>query len=57
MEIFHYMYGWKSPTRMVIGMDAMLSCISNYNDVRMRIAMTCTMPRGSFLKKKSVTGG
>ena len=29
MDIFHYMHGWKSLTRMVSDMDAMFSCIFN----------------------------
>ena len=46
MEIFHYMRSWKSPTRMVSGMNVIFSCIFNLCDVRMRIAMTCIVPRG-----------
>ena len=42
------MHGWKSPTRMVTDMDAMLSCVFNLCDVRMRIAITCMVPRGYF---------
>ena len=45
MEIFHYTRGWNSPTRMVSDMDAMFSCIFNLCDVRMRIAITCIVPR------------
>ena len=33
-------------TRMVSGMDAMFSSIFNLCDVRMRIAITCIVPRG-----------
>ena len=44
MEIFYYMRG-KSPNRMVSDMDAMSSCIFNLYDVRMRIAITCIVPR------------
>ena len=36
----------KSPTRMVSDIDAMLSYIFNLCDMRMRIAITCIMPRG-----------
>ena len=48
---------------MVSGMDAMLSCILNLCDVRMRIAITCMQvwclgaTPGILLKKKSVSGG
>ena len=59
MEIFHYTRGWKSPIIMVSGMDAMFSYIFNLCDVRMRIAMTCIVPRG-YLRgppKKSVSEG
>ena len=48
MKIFHYIHGWKSPTRMVSDMDAMCSCIFNFCDARMRIAITCVVPRGYF---------
>ena len=40
---------------MVSDMDAMLSCVFNLCDVRMRIAVYGT--QGSALKKKSVSGG
>ena len=56
MEIFHNMHGWKSPIRMVSDMDAMFSCIFNLCDVRVRIVITCIVPRGclrgSSLKKE-----
>ena len=45
---------------MVSDIDAMLSCIFNLLDVRMRIAMTCIVPRGYFrgsFLKKSVSRG
>ena len=46
---------------MVSDMDAIFSCIFNLCYVRMRIAITCIVPkgylRGSSLKKKSVSGG
>ena len=42
---------------MVSDMDAMFSCIYNVCDMRMRIAITCTVPRGYLLLKKSVSGG
>ena len=45
---------------MVSVMHAMLSCIFYLCDVRMRIAITCMVPRGYFrgvLLKKSVSGG
>ena len=46
---------------MVSDMDAIFSCIFNLYDVRMRIAITCIVPRGclrgSSLKKKSVSRG
>ena len=48
MDILYYMHGWKSPIKMVSEMDAMLSCIFNLCDVRMRIAITCIVPRGYF---------
>ena len=48
MEIFHHLHGWKSPTRMVSDMDAMFFCIFNFRDVRMRIFITCIVPRGYF---------
>ena len=43
------MHGWKSPARIVSGMDAMFSCIFNLCDMRMRIALTCMVPR-SYLR-------
>ena len=49
MEIFYYMRGWKSPTKMASDIDAMFSWIFNLCDVRMRIAITFIMPRG-YLK-------
>ena len=48
MEIFHYMHGLKSPTRIVSDMGAMLSCIFNLCDVRMLISITCIVPRVYF---------
>ena len=60
MEIFHYMHGWKSPARMVSGMNAMLSWIFTLCDVRMRIAITCTWCPGAtsgVLIKKVVVWG
>ena len=46
---------------MIKDKEAMFSCIFNLCDVRMRIAMTCIVPRGylkgSSLKPKSVSGG
>ena len=33
---------------MVSDIDAMLSCIFNLFDVRMRIAITCIVPTGHF---------
>ena len=57
MDIFYYMRGWKSSTRMVSDMSAMFSCIFNLRNVRMRIAITCIVPRVYLLKKKSVSGG
>ena len=43
---------------MVSEIDAMFSCLFNLCDVRMRIALTCIVPRG-YLRgpKKSVSGG
>ena len=38
-------------------MDAMFSCIFNFWDVRMRIAITWIVPKGYLLKKKSVSRG
>ena len=46
MEIFHYMRGWKTPTRMVSDMDAISTCIFNLCDVLLRIAITCIVLRG-----------
>ena len=60
MEIFHYMRGCKSPARRVSDMDAIFSCILNLYDVRMRISITCIVPRGCLWEsslKKSVSGG
>ena len=42
---------------MISAMDAMLTCIINLWDVRMRITITCIVPMGVLLKKKSVSGG
>ena len=46
---------------MVSDMDAIFSCIFNLCAVRMRIAITCIVPKGYLrvfsLKKKSVSGG
>ena len=41
---------------MVSDMDAVFSCIFNLRDVRMRIAITCILPRGYLrvLFKKEV---
>ena len=45
---------------MISDMDTMFSCFFNLCDVRMRIAITCVVPRGYFrgssLKMKSVSG-
>ena len=49
MEIFYYMRGWKSPTRMVSDMEEMFSSIFDLCYVRMRIAITCIVPR-SYLR-------
>ena len=57
MEIFHYMRGWKSPTRMVSDMNAMFSCISNLCEMRMHIAITCIVPRGYLFKKEVIFWG
>ena len=46
MEIFYYMRGWKSPTKMASDIDAMFFCIFNLCDVRMRIAITFIVPSG-----------
>ena len=46
MEIFHYMLGLKSLTRIVSNMDAMCSRIFYLPDVRMHIAITCIVPKG-----------
>ena len=40
------MHGWKSPTKIVSDMDAMFSFFFNLCDARMRIAITCIVPRG-----------
>ena len=46
---------------MFSDMDAMFSCSFNLCDVRMRIVITCIVPRDNFRSppqtKKSVTGG
>ena len=51
---------WRYFITCMVEMGAMLSCIFNLCDVRMRIAITCIVhrgyPRGSSLKK-SVSGG
>ena len=56
----HSMRGWKSPTRMVSDMDAlMVFCVFNLCDVRMRIAITCIVPRRCLrdpLKKSRFLG-
>ena len=58
MEIFHYMRVWKSPTRMVSDMDAMLSF-----NLRCAHAQSydlyCAqgLVQGSSLEKKLVSGG
>ena len=61
-EIFHYMLGWKSPTRMVSDMNALFSCIFTLCDVRMRISITCSVPKGHLsgplqFKEKSIYVG
>ena len=40
------MRGCKWSTRMISDMDAMLSCIFDLCDVRMRMAITCIVPGG-----------
>ena len=63
MEIYHYiiMRDWKSATRIISDMDAIVSCIFNLCDVCMCMDITffCAqgLPQGSSLKKKSVSGG
>ena len=47
MQIFHYIRGSKSPTRMVSDMYAMSSCIFNLCDLRREVACSASDRQGS----------